>query len=342
MAIVPPVDNPLLPLAGTAVELEVVDEEVEEDGVVAEDDVEVVEGVVGTNVLVDVCVTVTMLPPEFVVVMGGGVEDVVGGGGGVGVGVDVVVGVDGVVGVEVVVGVLVVVGVDVDVVVGVDVEVVVGVVVDVLMTVCVTTALSRRVSMPCAHKRREGNREKAQEKTTARGKGALLARANLQGWDVKGKLTHRICGRHGAGGCSSRIKVGRPVSRCERLEIATQLSAAQRPHAWHRSGLTMGRQRRAREASAGAAVLAVVLRVVKGKERKRGGEWAINCTQRRDEPTTEGRKKNNIYGPGTNGFRLVNKWGENNKNWPGLLPREGYNTIRLGRLADRARQRACN
>jgi hypothetical protein len=54
MAIVPPVDNPLLPLAGTAVELEDAEEDVEEEEVVAEDDVEVVEGDVGTNVLVDV------------------------------------------------------------------------------------------------------------------------------------------------------------------------------------------------------------------------------------------------------------------------------------------------
>jgi hypothetical protein len=62
------------------------------------------------------------------------------------------------------------------------------------------------------------------------------------------------------------------VSRCERLEIATQLSAARRPHAWHRAGLTMCRQRRPREASAGAAVLAVVLAGVcaEGKRKETG------------------------------------------------------------------------
>lgn len=38
----------------------------------------------------------------------------------------------------------------------------------------------------------------------------------------------------------------------------------------------------------------------------------INCTQKRDEPTTEGEGKNNIYGPGTNGF---NNWVKNNRNW---------------------------
>lgn len=142
MATVPPVERPLLPVAGTAVVLDNTDDEEEEEELVG---VVVGVGVVGTKVLVEVWVTVTTFPLESV-------DELVLGGGVVGtVGVDVVVGVVGTIGVvEVVVGVDVVVGV-VDVVVGVvDVvgvvevlEEVVGVDVVVLVVVTVTARKGR-------------------------------------------------------------------------------------------------------------------------------------------------------------------------------------------------------
>jgi hypothetical protein len=160
IATVPPVERPLLPVAGTAVVLDNTDEEDEEDELVG---VVVGVGVVGTNVLVEVWVTVTTLPLVSVdeLVFGGGVVGTVGVDDVVGV-VEVVgtIGVVEVVGVDVVVGVVDVVGVvvgvvDVDVVVGV-VEVVEDVVgVDVVVLVVVTVT-ARKGRLACLKKTKEG------------------------------------------------------------------------------------------------------------------------------------------------------------------------------------------